>query len=268
MYWVGRTIDSGTFHDRALDLIERQIHLGTLRPKERFPPERKLSETLGISRVTLREALKALEMQGLIVALRGARGGTFVGDDNAINAIAQKRLLTRPDLVWRSLEYLRANMVLASMLACERRTRTDLEAIRVSIGKIRSSVCGGDLREAQYDFFARLSQASMNPFLREATETGLQGIFHPVYSASLEELAGDRAERCVEILKAVSDQNREVAAKATSALMDVKAAYIKALMMGLAEAEIYRKSVMLARSIASPGFDFASDPSLLVEQSG
>ena len=40
--------------------LRRAIHLGDLLPGDTFPPERELAETLGVSRVTLREAIRLL----------------------------------------------------------------------------------------------------------------------------------------------------------------------------------------------------------------
>jgi GntR family transcriptional repressor for pyruvate dehydrogenase complex len=58
--------------------IEELILQGVLRPGDRLPAERELSETLDVSRPTLREALADLEQRGLIATRPG--GGTFVAE--------------------------------------------------------------------------------------------------------------------------------------------------------------------------------------------
>src|ERR671930_1578699 len=60
------------------DQIRQAIVTGKLREGERLPPERELAEQFGVSRVTVRDALRALEAMGLIVVRVGARGGAFV----------------------------------------------------------------------------------------------------------------------------------------------------------------------------------------------
>ncbi len=55
-----------------------QIESGHLSPGDRLPPERQLSETLGVNRMTLRQALQLLETQGLLVRQQGA--GTYIAD--------------------------------------------------------------------------------------------------------------------------------------------------------------------------------------------
>jgi GntR family transcriptional regulator len=56
--------------------LEERIHAGRLRPGLRLPPEPELAMELGVSRATLREALRGLEEEGLLRRARGA--GTFL----------------------------------------------------------------------------------------------------------------------------------------------------------------------------------------------
>ncbi len=56
------------------------IKLGIVVPGSRLPPERELAERLSVSRVTLREAIRALQQSGYVESRRGRYGGTFVND--------------------------------------------------------------------------------------------------------------------------------------------------------------------------------------------
>jgi GntR family transcriptional regulator, transcriptional repressor for pyruvate dehydrogenase complex len=58
--------------------IEGLILRGILRPGERLPSERELSETMNVSRPSLREALADLQERGLLMSRAGA--GVFVAD--------------------------------------------------------------------------------------------------------------------------------------------------------------------------------------------
>lgn len=60
------------------DSLRQQIESGELAPGDRLPPERELSETWQVSRMTLRAALGSLESQGLLTRQQGA--GTFVAE--------------------------------------------------------------------------------------------------------------------------------------------------------------------------------------------
>jgi GntR family transcriptional repressor for pyruvate dehydrogenase complex len=65
-------------HDQIVSLIEDLITSGKLRAGERIPPERDLAEKFGVSRNTVREAIKALAEKAVVVSRRGA--GTFVAE--------------------------------------------------------------------------------------------------------------------------------------------------------------------------------------------
>ena len=56
------------------------IRLGVLQPGECLPPERELAARLGVSRDTVREAIKSLADAGSLVSRRGRYGGTFLAD--------------------------------------------------------------------------------------------------------------------------------------------------------------------------------------------
>ena len=69
-------------HERMSAAIVRNlrdlIREGRLRPGDRLPPEVTLAEMFGVSRVTIRDALRVLESGGLVSIRVGARGGVTV----------------------------------------------------------------------------------------------------------------------------------------------------------------------------------------------
>ena len=58
--------------------VGQAIQLGLLNDGERLPPETEFAAQLGVSPMTLREALAILRQQGLVETRRGRAGGTFV----------------------------------------------------------------------------------------------------------------------------------------------------------------------------------------------
>ena len=62
--------------DKAIEKIKAMITSGELAPGDRLPPEKELSEHLGLSRSSMREAVKALEVIRVLDVRRGA--GTYV----------------------------------------------------------------------------------------------------------------------------------------------------------------------------------------------
>lgn len=67
------------FEDTVARLLQT-IRLGVLAPGESLPPERELAARLGVSRDTVREAIKSLAEAGYLVSRRGRYGGTFLAE--------------------------------------------------------------------------------------------------------------------------------------------------------------------------------------------
>ncbi|MES2433025.1 MAG: GntR family transcriptional regulator [Pseudomonadota bacterium] len=221
MYWSDRQIRSWHYHGLAYDLIKRQITIGSMRPGEQFPAERKLADTLGISRATLREALKKLEADGYVNATRGSKGGNFVASDDEINRIARTCMMAQPDQVWRSLEYLRAILDQASVLACNRRSPGTLNAMARAVELLQKAKTGGDLREAQYLFLDAFSRASINPLFVQGVEAALAGLCYPMPAESLA-LRADRTTKLgIALLEAFRTRDETQAAQLTTELVDL-----------------------------------------------
>jgi GntR family transcriptional regulator, transcriptional repressor for pyruvate dehydrogenase complex len=71
-------IDRAPAYQTLADHLRDQIASGVLRPGDRLPTEPQLSAHTGLSRSTVREALRLLASQNLIVTTRGVTGGSFV----------------------------------------------------------------------------------------------------------------------------------------------------------------------------------------------
>jgi GntR family transcriptional regulator len=74
------TVERGgrPLHAAIAEQLAAAIATGTLPPGSRLPPERELAESLGVSRMTVRQALGDLERDGLLRRVVGRAGGTFV----------------------------------------------------------------------------------------------------------------------------------------------------------------------------------------------
>ncbi|WP_345636988.1 FadR/GntR family transcriptional regulator [Rugosimonospora acidiphila] len=68
----------GRVSGAIVEQVRLLIRQGRLKPGDRLPSERDLCESFGVSRVTVREALRVLEAGGLVEIRVGARGGAFV----------------------------------------------------------------------------------------------------------------------------------------------------------------------------------------------
>lgn len=73
-----RAVRASNAFEETIERLLQAIRLGVVAPAERLPPERDLADRLNVSRVTLREALHALQESGYVESRRGRYGGTFV----------------------------------------------------------------------------------------------------------------------------------------------------------------------------------------------
>lgn len=75
-----RPVRLGNAFEETVERLLSTIRLGVLRPGESLPPERELAARLGVSRDTVRDAIKSLAEAGYVVARRGRYGGTFLAE--------------------------------------------------------------------------------------------------------------------------------------------------------------------------------------------
>ncbi|MFG2820147.1 FadR/GntR family transcriptional regulator [Kitasatospora sp. NPDC048365] len=73
-----RPVRTGNAFEETVERLLQAIKLGVVAHGERLPAERELAARLGVSRETLREALRSLQQAGYVESRRGRYGGTFV----------------------------------------------------------------------------------------------------------------------------------------------------------------------------------------------
>lgn len=141
------------------------IRNGQLKPGDRFPSERELSQTFEVSRVTVRDALRVLEVMGLVEIRVGSAGGAFVTVPSTdVVGEGLVNMMTLREVDPASIAETRALLELAVLdLALDRITDEDIEELR---GHCRSAQALID--EGTYDtelsrkFHATLAQCTHN----------------------------------------------------------------------------------------------------------
>lgn len=122
--------------------VTRQIELlilrGVLRPGEKLPSERELSERLGVSRPSLREALAELSAAGLLHSRAGA--GVYVSEalESAFPAPLIRLFATHDEAVFDYLSFRRDLEGMAAERAARHGSDTDLKVINAIWEKIRA----------------------------------------------------------------------------------------------------------------------------------
>jgi DNA-binding FadR family transcriptional regulator len=124
-------VKSPQAHVAVADALRRRIALGAYVPGERLPPERELSETLGVGRMTLRAAIRLLDDEGLLSTTKGRSGGTWVLDEAAPRTRARRRRLIARYAgdIHRNFEFRLAVEPVAAALCAERASGEERDEI-------------------------------------------------------------------------------------------------------------------------------------------
>jgi GntR family transcriptional regulator, transcriptional repressor for pyruvate dehydrogenase complex len=119
--------------------IEALILQGILRPGERLPAERELSERLGVSRPSLRDAVADLQSRGLLASKPGA--GIFVADvlGSAFSPALVQLFATHDAAVFDYLDFRRDMEGLAAERAARLASDTDLRVVNTIFQKMEAA---------------------------------------------------------------------------------------------------------------------------------
>ncbi len=151
--------------------IRKAILDGALSVEERLPSETELADRFGVSRATVREAMKRLAAQNLIRSERGASGGAFVNrltfDEARGDLVGTTRLLIGMNNIpfedAIEARYLLESSCLA--LACENRSDDDLTAMAREISLQSGDLSDEDFCDSDVRFHSVIAKATGNPLL-------------------------------------------------------------------------------------------------------
>lgn len=192
------------------------IRDGHLRPGQRLPAERDLAVRFQVSRASLREAIRALELEGLVVIRPGA--GTFVseeGFDAAVDALARRLLAEREALA----DVVELRLLLEpqiATLAARRATPEDKERLEAILKEQEEQVARGETgAAADAAFHTAVASASHNQALVRLSAT-LGDLLAPSRDETLQ--TPERSHRSLKshrsILSAIQQGEAEAARQA------------------------------------------------------
>ena len=198
-----------TASDSAVRFLRAMIFAGELGPGDKFPPERDLGARLGISRMTLRLALKALESTGYIVTTRGSRGGSRVSAAASLSQCWNQWMRRHADELDDIFEYRMTVETRLASLAAERRTDDDLRIMERAVASERHTQEWASLFRTDIDIHRSIARAARSPRLERAMLAARGELFIPVDLDRLEEREHQVHDTHDAILKAI--RNRDAA---------------------------------------------------------
>jgi GntR family transcriptional regulator, transcriptional repressor for pyruvate dehydrogenase complex len=190
-------------HDSVADAVVHQIETmivnGILKEGARLPSEREMAERLEVSRPKLREALKQLEDEGLLIVRHGE--GSFIAQltGTAMTPAFLDLYARHPAAFYDYLEYRREQEAFAARLAAQRATQTDKDIIASILDRMVQAHEDQDLeasKVADISFHSAVADASNNSTLihmmASIYDLTRRGVFYNRNFLRTIDTAGDR----------------------------------------------------------------------------
>ncbi|WP_058973410.1 FadR/GntR family transcriptional regulator [Type-D symbiont of Plautia stali] len=161
-----------------LDALTRYMAQSGAQPGNRLPPERVLAEKLGVSRNTVREALKRWEALGIILRKKGS--GTFLQAEVGINdSFLSLRFKNDSVNMLHALEVRRIIESESCVLAAQRATAEDLKEIERRLDEMeRVHLAIGSAGIQDWAFHTSIYRAAGNPLLLQM----LNGVYDSMHA--------------------------------------------------------------------------------------
>ena len=234
--------------DVAAGELEARILEASLRPGDRLAPERELAVELGVSRPSLREAIRSLVSKGLLTTRHG--GGTFVTDRLEASFVDpwQEMLNGHPGLQSDLLEFRHMLEGQAAWFAAERASDADILRIDAAFAALDAVYAQRDLAAAvdtDVAFHQAIAEAAHNVFIGQQTASLLR-VIHGHISRNLEHLHARKLrwdqlqEQHRAIWLAIRERRPEAAARAAREHVD----FVRQTMADTAREAERRQSVL------------------------
>jgi len=169
-----------TLSDRVYEGVLSKIVDGTFAVGTKLPTELKLSEEFGVSRPILRQALKQLKEDGVIVTRQGS--GSFVQrrPEGAVLDFAPVGSIAD---IQRTFEFRAAIEGEAAFIAAQRRSEADVKRLKAAVDELDRCVREGELGvDADEDFHEAVCQAADNQYFavaRHSMKTNIRRAMNP-----------------------------------------------------------------------------------------
>jgi DNA-binding FadR family transcriptional regulator len=223
-------------YQSIVEQVEDRVFRGQLRPGERLPSEREMTAQFGVSRSTVREALRVLESDGLVRSRPGDPNGPEVLPFSPATLRKSVTRLVRVDEVGLA-ELVQFRMLLegsANLLAARLATDDELAAMDSALAGMQLALDGGyeEFSRADVAFHDAVARASRSILIQVCSDV-VRGVVLGLISQRIAD-APDRRELMErslrhhgEVLDAVRRRDGPLAARlARESLYDYYAGYL------------------------------------------
>jgi len=162
-----RSARPGRASTDVVDYVRSEVLGGHLAPGDRLPAERDLAQQMGVSRVTVRDAVRSLEAAGLVEVRVGAHGGPFVTHP-PLDVLAESlglHLRLQGTTFMELAEVRLALEVCAVRLACSRANPEDIAGLRRLAEGTTWGLAASETARQSMDFHVAMVQSAHNTAL-------------------------------------------------------------------------------------------------------
>ena len=246
-----RAVAAQRLYEQVAGQVTDLVARGEFKPGDRLPPERDLAKMLAVSRPTVREAMIALEIAGLVEVRGGA--GTFVTDKAKTSGTngATSRLFE--GVGSSPLELIAARRTIepeVAALAAQLATPAEIAAIAETVSMIAAAQDTPSHRAADHQFHIRIGLASHNSVLTAIVDECWAEMYSPMFER-MGAVTGLIVTRCSPQQRDTTVAEHEAVyraiaahdAGAARAAMDAHLAGVEAILIGgeAAEKELTRR---------------------------
>ncbi len=183
-------IKTKKIYEEIMEQLKDMIGSGELKPGEKLPSERDMSDSLGVSRASVREALTALEALGILDIRPGE--GTFVRETSVsriFEPLAMVLAVERNPGA-QMMEIRRILETEAAALAAERASEDNLSNIEIILDKMKNAEIISEAVDFDLKFHYSIAEASHNTILLRMMNT-VADLMHHTFRRNRENFYAD-----------------------------------------------------------------------------
>lgn len=223
------------------ETLAEQILDGDIKPGDLLPNERELIAVSGLSRGSVREALRVLETQGLVATKLGRNGGRIAtppGDETfrrSIEFYIRGHSIPLPMLI-ETVEILEPNL---AMLAAKHRKDDDILALRTASRKLAGINSQGLFVKANAVWHKAMAKASHNPLLIAIYDAFGEDLLNPNIKGYISDEIRSAVVRAVNhVQDAIIAGDPEAARRRMARHVEAYRASIEAVALGAKQGEV------------------------------
>lgn len=191
-------IESKKKSQLAAEMLLEEIKMKQFKVGDRLPPERIIAKEMGVSRNTLREAIAALQIIGILEA-RHSQGNFIITLSETEDLRARlEAVFADSDDPFAAIDARIAFEPGTAFLACQTATDEDILDIGQVVGRVASAIQTNDLKaysRADHDFHLRIAQSTHNAIVIETIQYLTRVLTQPLWQSMKRVIASENRIR-------------------------------------------------------------------------